>query len=144
MPCLNTLLTLKKYLVLVLPVRLSLLGIIPWSEKSPVGFPVSTYAWVAGLFPGLGQLIDVSVLHQSFFPSISPFLPFSLKIKKENILKKYLLLNEKVKLKINENPLKCFNQGNDLTRLIFKWSRGEKEWKVDCLEAYCYSKQEVI
>ena len=59
---------------------------LPQSEKLLVQFPVRAYAWVASLVPGWDvcerQLIDVSLLHWCFSPSLSPSLPLSPKINK--------------------------------------------------------------
>ena len=63
---------------------LSWLVIIPKSEISLVWFLVRAHAWGVGLVTGWGtcerQLIDVSLTHRYFSPSLSPSLTLSLKI----------------------------------------------------------------
>ena len=57
------------------------LGVFLQSERSPVWFLVRAHAWVVGQVPGWGacerRLIDVSLSHQCFSPSLSPSLPLS-------------------------------------------------------------------
>ena len=67
----------------------SWLGIILQSERSRVQFLVRAHAWVAGLVLSWRQVINVSLSHQCFSPSLSPSLPLSLEsIKEKRILKK--------------------------------------------------------
>ena len=65
---------------------LSWLGIVPQVERLPVRFPVRAPAWVVGLVPSWGtyekELINISLSHQCFSPSLSPFLLLSLKTNK--------------------------------------------------------------
>ena len=68
------------------PVWLSLLGITPQIERSHIRLVARVHAWVAGSVPGQGacgrQLIDVTLSHQCFSPSLSPSLSLSLELKK--------------------------------------------------------------
>ena len=68
------------------PGWLSSLGVILQSKRSPVWFPVRAHSCVLSLVPGQGtyerQPINVSLSHRCFSPSLSPCLPFSLKINK--------------------------------------------------------------
>ena len=70
-----------------------------WQGFTLVRFPVRAYSWVAGLVPHFGacerQPTDVSLSHQCFSLSLSPSLPLSLKINKQNIWKKRKLLKNK-------------------------------------------------
>ena len=51
------------------------MGVILQTERSPVQFPVSAYAWVVGQIPGLGHVKS----NQSVFLShIIVYIPFSL------------------------------------------------------------------
>ena len=76
----------QKYITLALIVWLSWLSVVPQSKKVPVTFLVRTHAWVAGSIPVPGvykrKLINASLSHWYFSPSLSPYLPFSVKINK--------------------------------------------------------------
>ena len=61
-------------------VQLSLLTIVPQSERSPVRFPVRAHAWVAGQVPS-GGCVGGNYTMMFFSLSLSPSLPLSLKNK---------------------------------------------------------------
>ena len=69
----------------------TLAGVAQWIERGFVNqrvlvrFPVRAYAWVAGQIPSVGCTRGN---HTLMFLSLSPSLPCSLKISKQNLLKK--------------------------------------------------------
>ena len=71
------------------------LSIIPQSERSPVRFLVRAHA------------CDASLSHQCFSPSLSPFLPLSLKINK--------IFFRKETVRMDKNP-KLYNFSKDLAK----------------------------
>ena len=80
-----------------------LVGVIPQSKRLPVQFPVRAHAWVVALVPGCGsyerQLMDVSLSHQCFSPSLSSSLPLSL-LKKKKAWHRLFLPNLQILLQI--------------------------------------------
>ena len=59
------------------PVWLSWLGVIPQSERSPVGFLIRAHAWVAGLVPGQGEYRRQLYGKDQCFPLAAIFLSIS-------------------------------------------------------------------
>ena len=80
----NIYLWLKKKNLMPWLVWLSGLSAGLQTKRSLVWCPIRAHSWVAGPGPQLGacqrQLMDVSLAHRYFSPSLSPSLPLSLKI----------------------------------------------------------------
>ena len=74
----------KNHWLLPWPVWLGGLGVVPQSKMSPVRFSVRAHVCLVVSVPSWGtyerQLIDVSLSHRYFSPSLSPSHPLSLKI----------------------------------------------------------------